>query len=111
MPYKDIEKRRECRRRWYKNNRTSEKQHIRRRKKEIRIWFANYKKKLKCLKCGESHPGCIDFHHKENENKDNEVTYFVGNGYSIKRILEEIKKCEVWCSNCHRKYHYINGLK
>jgi predicted HNH restriction endonuclease len=28
--------------------------------------------------------------------------------HSLKRIVEEIGKCVILCSNCHRKLHYHN---
>ena len=30
----------------------------------------------------------------------------VGNGLSADRILKEIEKCVVVCSNCHKKIHW-----
>jgi len=30
----------------------------------------------------------------------------VSEAYSIKKIKEEIKKCNIFCANCHRKKHY-----
>ena len=107
MPYKDIEKRRECRKRWYKNNKDSEKQHIKRRKKEIKLWYQEYKEQLKCSKCSEDHPRCLDFHHRDKTKKEKLIPVMVAEGYSIKRILIEIQKCDVLCSNCHRKLHYL----
>lgn len=104
MPYKNPEKRRECRIRWYANNKESERQHVKRRKLEIKKWFKEYKNKLKCSKCPENYSACLDFHHKGN--KDMLIPKMVAEGYSIKRILIEIAKCEVLCANCHRKKHY-----
>lgn len=107
MPYKDKEKRREYRRKWYQLNSTSEKKHVKTRKKQLRIWLDNYKKNLSCTICFENHPATIDFHHISG--KEFEIAYMVSNGYSIKRIEEELKKCKVLCSNCHRKIHYSNN--
>ena len=106
MPYKKIEDRRKCRNRWYANHSESEKQHTKRRKLEIKRWFQEYKSKLKCSKCSENCPPCLDFHHKEK--KDMLIPQMVNGGYSKKRILAEIKKCKVLCANCHRKLHYGN---
>lgn len=72
-------------------------------------WFLDYKRTLKCTLCGEDHPATINFHHKNGKEKDNGVSYFVYNGYSTKRIMKEIKKCQILCSNCHRKLHFKNS--
>ena len=109
MPFKDPEKRRVYRRNWYKKNKESELAHVRKRKLSIRKWSNEYKKKLKCSLCSESHPATIDFHHKKGKKKENEIGYMVGNGYSIDKIKEEITKCQVLCANCHRKLHYKNN--
>jgi len=111
MPYKDPEKRRECRRRWYANNKESEKAHINRRKNEIRNWFIDYKSKLKCSKCREDHPATLDFHHKNSKEKEFNVTFMSYFGYSIERIKKEIAKCIILCANCHRKLHYEENKK
>ncbi len=106
MPYKDLDKRRAYRRNWYSLNRESEKAHISRRKKEIKKWFKEYKKTLRCIKCGENHPATLDFHHKNKRDKLFGINTKVHAGYSIQRVQKEIKKCEVLCANCHRKFHY-----
>ena len=104
MPFKDLEKRREYRRKWYSENKNSEKEHVKRRKETINNWFRNYKNKLKCERCGESPPAIIDFHHKKK--KENGISKLVSYGYSIEKIKKELEKCEVLCSNCHRKEHW-----
>ena len=110
MPYKDKEKQRECWRRWRRRNRKKDNKRVNDRKKEIKKWFRKYKENLKCNRCPENHPSCIDFHH--NGEKDFDVSFLVAKGYSKNRILEELKKCEVLCANCHRKEHWSNlGLK
>jgi hypothetical protein len=106
MPFKDLEKRREFRRNWYLKNKESEKEHVKKRKLGIRRWFENYKIKLKCKKCQENHPATIDFHHKEGEEKERNISYLVSNGYSVEKIQKELKKCQVLCANCHRKLYY-----
>ncbi len=108
MPYKDHEKRKAFRREWYAKNKNSEKAHIKRRKLEIRKWFWEYKSKLKCLKCGERHVSTIDFHHRIG-SKEKGVSIMVADGYSIKRIKEELEKCDALCANCHRKLHFKNN--
>ena len=56
-----------------------------------------------CLDCGVEHPPWImDFDHREGTNKLGAVGNLVRHA-SETRILEEIKKCDVVCSNCHRQ--------
>ena len=55
-----------------------------------------------CVDCGESDPVVLDFDHVRG-NKTKEVTKFVRNGASLRRIFLEIDKCEVRCANCHRR--------
>ena len=30
------------------------------------------------------------------------------NLYTLDKVYDEIKKCVVLCSNCHREFHYFN---
>ena len=68
-------------------------------------WFMDYKKTLSCERCGFSHPAALDFHHKNPLTKAFKLSdvAFVKKNKNI--IFEEIKKCEVLCSNCHRIEH------
>ena len=54
-----------------------------------------------CVDCGNSNPVVLEFDHVRGE-KERSVTLLVMAACSIKRIAEEIKKCEVRCANCHR---------
>ena len=80
--------------------------YIRNKKRRIEIskWFFEMKSELSCELCGFSHPGALDFHHKDKKEKDTEVSNLLK--YSKKRILEEIEKCVVLCANCHRIHHF-----
>ena len=71
-------------------------------------WWFDYKSTLACKKCGESHPGCLVFHHINQNEKNINVTKLISNK---ERTLAEIKKCIVLCANCHRKLHYDNGTR
>lgn len=78
------------------------------RRKELSVWFAEYKQTLKCKRCPETHPACLDFHHKDGSTKENTVSNLVISGASKETILNEIKKCDVLCANCHRKHHFAS---
>ena len=63
-----------------------------------------------CVKCDEKHPSCLDFHHRSGKmDKLGNIGEFRHFGY--KRLLAEIAKCDVVCSNCHRKYHWEERQK
>jgi hypothetical protein len=73
------------------------------RKRKAYKWHL-FKKKLKC-ECGESHPACLDFHHREGTEK----LFSVSEGfakYTEEKVLAEVAKCDVICANCHRKHHF-----
>jgi hypothetical protein len=99
------------RREWYHRNKEKEIERIVARKKEMRTWLNEYKSNLACKACGENHIGCLEFHHKNSEDKDVAIAIAMQRGYSKKRIMEEMAKCEVLCANCHRKLHWENGKK
>jgi hypothetical protein len=56
-----------------------------------------------CIDCGEKDPIVLEFDHKDNVDKIDGVGNMVNAGYSWGVILEEIKKCDVRCANCHRR--------
>jgi len=90
--------------RYYYKNREKEKERTKKRSKKIKTWFKKFKSQFKCEECGEDHPACLDFHHvKDKEAGVTELA--IRQKVSKERIKEEVKKCKVLCSNCHRKVH------
>lgn len=73
----------------------------------FKLWYATYKKTLKCSLCEENHPACLDFHHIDPSTKIARVSALATLGYSVVRVKAEMDKCIVLCSNCHRKEHYV----
>jgi hypothetical protein len=55
-----------------------------------------------CVDCGESDPVVLDFDHVRGQKFMN-VKRMLAGTYSLKRIFEEIEKCDVRCANCHRR--------
>ena len=102
---KDIEKVRAASRKWYYNNKQQAISNTRRRIKDLKFWWQDYKSDLTCSKCPENHPACIEFHHRSN-NKEMSLSNAIKNGWSKDKILEEVAKCDVLCANCHRKEHW-----
>lgn len=75
----------------------------RKRQKQL---FQEYKNKLKCEICGEDEMICLDFHHLNPKEKEGDISHLLlKQNRSFKRVLEEVEKCVVLCSNCHRKVH------
>ena len=71
----------------------------------IRDHIIAYKLEHPC-KCGESHPAALQFHHRNPAEKTIEVSAVLRRGWSIKKLDEEIAKCDVICANCHLKLHW-----
>ena len=55
-----------------------------------------------CVDCGETEDVLLDFDHVKGEKRAN-ISDMIYQGYSIKSIKDEIRKCEVRCANCHRR--------
>jgi hypothetical protein len=110
MPFKDLEVRRQKQKtyskKYYEKNKKDVIQKINAKKKIHKTWFVNYKKQLACVTCGFDHPAALDFHHVEHKKTNKKVHQLVGDGNTKKRILAEIEKCVVLCSNCHRVHHH-----
>ena len=67
--------------------------------------FTEFKKTLKCSKCGENRWWVLDFHHINPNEKDRELSNLI-RAASKEKIKKELDKCIVLCSNCHRDLHY-----
>ena len=111
MGYKDVEKQRQFQKDYFQANKSKSAGYLRKRREERTKWFWELKKTLQCERCGESHPACIEFHHRDAAEKVQCVSEMVCAALAEARILEEIKKCQVLCSNCHQKLHYEEGME
>ena len=105
MPYSNKERRRENSRRHYKVHAKE----IYRKSWEFRnrVWkkVQDLKMSLHCSRCGTTgrdHPEILDFDHRETEKKSFNIAQSRSANYSFERVLMEIAKCDVLCSNCHR---------
>lgn len=77
--------------------------HLRRRAKQIAIKTLG----SKCLKCGQTAEYLLDFHHRNPDEKDGELADF-SKGYDLTKFFEELDKCDLLCTYCHREYHHFN---
>jgi hypothetical protein len=104
MPTQDIEKQRLYRRRWYERNKERQRQYKERRQQDLLACVRSLK--TKCSTCGERDVACLLFHHLDGQAKSANIALAVTNGWSKERILGEIAKCLVLCSNCHARLHF-----
>jgi len=74
------------------------------RRDEVKTFIESFK--TECNKCGEDDKACLDFHHKNPNEKDGSMNEAVKNTWAKEKILKEINKCIILCSNCHRKLHF-----
>lgn len=58
----------------------------------------------KCHHCnGVFHPSAMEFHHRDPESKEVTIGMVANKRWEV--IKEELDKCELLCSNCHRILH------
>ena len=89
----------------YQDNSTSYKERAKESGKQLKQWYKDYKSTLKCKSCPETHPTCLQFHHRD-DNKTANVSRLLK--YGLKVLQNEISKCDVLCANCHAKIHYAS---
>lgn len=67
---------------------------------EFKEWTNSYKAERGCIDCRIGNPIVLDFDHRAGTVK----IFDIANGAQRNRakVLEEIAKCDVRCSNCHR---------
>lgn len=68
-----------------------------------------------CVLCEEKDFCCLDFDHIDPITKRFGISEMLGSKMAVSLIKEELLKCRVLCSNCHRKhtasqFNYYNGL-
>lgn len=108
MAYADPIKQREYNKTYLKQHYLDNKQYYKDKKKRYALenfQKLNQYKDQPCMDCGLKYPSYImDFDHRENKSFN--ISMRVKTGLSFNRILEEIAKCDLVCSNCHRERTY-----
>ena len=80
-------------------------QYTQARRKRLVEMVTEHKAQLGCRYCEESHPAALDLHHLNPSLKVATVRQLCDRGVRAETLLAEMAKCEVVCSNCHRKLH------
>jgi len=93
--------------RWhYKNADWNQRRTLNRRAKH-RAWVYEYKRNSDgCRRCGETDPACLDFHHRDDTEKEMTISKMITHGFSKAKLRAEMEKCDILCANCHRKEHH-----
>jgi len=108
MAYKNREDQIAAQRRHYLKNKVAICKKNNERREKTKKWWKEYKSTLKCKTCGENHPACISFHHRDSSTKEEGLSDAVcRRGWGKDKIMKEIAKCDIICSNCHRKIHWV----
>src|SRR5574340_1604533 len=87
-------------------------------KEKRRVYNTERKRKLKekaiaykggyCSVCGGVFPPCVyDFHHIDPTKKDYNPSVVLDQTWE--RATEELDKCILVCSNCHRILHHVDN--
>ena len=85
----------------YKKNKQYYKDKSNSQSMKLRKIVRDYKITHDCITCGEPDPLVLDFDHLGD--KLGNVSTLVSNGVSVKRLMDEINKCQILCANCHRR--------
>jgi len=88
---------------WRKNNKEKMKLAVNKRNKKLKEKRVK-EKGGKCQICGyDKSIAALEFHHVNSTEKENVISRL-----TLRKAKEELKKCILICSNCHREIHNIN---
>jgi hypothetical protein len=106
MSYRNFKESKKYHSNYSKTHKEEMKKRRTKKRSKIRDFLNEYKSYKGCKKCGEKDFACLDFHHADEEKKNNNICKMVRKCYSIETIKKEIELCIILCANCHRKLHY-----
>lgn len=86
---------------YYKKNPDAYRERAAKIEREARDMIHDLKDNQPCVDCGVPFPFYVmDYDHRDPSKKTTEVGNLTCHGKA--KVLEEIKKCDLLCSNCHR---------
>jgi hypothetical protein len=98
---------RDCAAEWYQRNRDQHLRNVAARNERVRLrnreLLLEYLQSHSCVDCGETDIRCLEFDHRDPSSKRAMVTRLAALSFDWAKVLEEIAKCDVRCTNCHRK--------
>ncbi len=104
---RDIDNRRRLSREWYQTHKEVTKARARawdkKRLESVRKLIDSLKSQTPCADCkGVFPPICMDFDHISDNKVDSVSSMHTRRKLSLEKVMAEIEKCELVCSNCHR---------
>lgn len=86
----------------YERNRKQYLDRVKVRREALRAYIQWVKENSRCADCHISDYRVLDFDHLPGNEKYDGISEMVSRGVSLVRLAEEMGKCDVVCSNCHR---------
>jgi hypothetical protein len=98
---------RACCAEWYTTHKPAHIKNVAELKRKLRreqhVKFCEYLTAHPCIDCGEADLRVLDCDHRDPSLKRSNVGTMITSGYPWRTIAAEIAKCDVRCSNCHRR--------
>ena len=76
-----------------------------RSRKRNRDFLQEYLKTHPCVDCGEEDLIVLEFDHVRG--RKSACVKQLARDCSMETLVKEVRKCEVRCSNCHKRRHYL----
>ena len=102
MAYKNKEDQKTAARRSYEKHKAVVMARSAEKRRVMKEYVDELKASTPCTDCNNKYPSYVmDFDHLPEFDKVDEVAHLVQRG-SWQKLLDEIAKCDIVCSNCHR---------
>lgn len=111
MPYKDPDRQKIAQKEHYFKNKEKYAEKNKTYRERVREYVKNIKESSPCADCGIQYPYYVmEFDHLHSKIKT--IGWLASKG-TMSQVIEEIKKCELVCSNCHaeRTWQRINNMR
>lgn len=56
-----------------------------------------------CVDCGEVDILVLEFDHRDRKVKEGAISHIIQKGATLEKLINEVQKCDIRCSNCHRR--------
>jgi hypothetical protein len=75
-------------------------------RKRMKWLVTEIKRVSKCSVCGKHRKkSCLTFHHRDKTQKVFTIGYKLGKNITWRKLLNELRKCDIVCRECHEAIH------